>query len=226
MTEADLAAALLGPDSRTHGPRFAIHRNNVTRSLIEALSAGFPMTRRLVGDDFFAHMALQFMRQHPPHGPVMMLYGANFPAFLSGFAPVTALPYLPDVAALEQALRESYHAADVPAISLESVSGLRDAHHLTLAPSLRLIRSKWPIWAIWKASGVAPLPQAPGTDTVVLRPGFDPEPHPLPPGGGAFLATLLAGANLGQARAAGAEDLDLGAVLTLLLDGKALISLS
>jgi hypothetical protein len=224
MTQAQLAAALL---NRSGSPlsRFAIHRNNVTQSLIDALQAGFPVTQHLLGEAFFAATARTFLRQHPPRSPILMLYGADFPDFLRSFAPVQAWPYLADLAALEQAMRESYHAAGAPPIAPETLSQITETHHLTLAPALRLVRSDWPIWAIWTTKGEAPLPTSQGTDVLILRPGFDPAPHPLAPSEGRFLAALLAGQDLGQALNGAPKDFNLTAVLTLLLQGNGLVSL-
>ncbi len=90
-------------------------------------------------------MAGVFLRAYPPRDRVLMLYGAEFPEFLGAFQPVAHLGYLPDVARLEQALRESYHAADHRAADL---SGMTPEALLTrrlrLAPSARLLRSRWP----------------------------------------------------------------------------------
>ncbi len=222
MKQTKLAAALLDPDSPLPA-RFAIHRNTVFHSLMAALEAGFPVTRRLVGADFFAETARIFLRQHPPRSPVLMLYGVDFPSFLQGFAPAQSLPYLPDLAALEQALRESYHAADLPAITAEAFAKLTPVQSLRLSPALRLVRSDWPIWAIWTAKGEGPLPPVDGTDVVILRPGFDPLPHPLPCGGGVFLASLLEGQSLGQALSDTPTTFNLTAVLTLLLRGNGVV---
>ena len=52
------------PPAMTHGRmgapdarRFAVYRNNVTVGLIGALEARYPVSRRIVGDDFFRAMA-------------------------------------------------------------------------------------------------------------------------------------------------------------------------
>jgi hypothetical protein len=158
---------------------------------------------------------------------MLMLYGAEFPAFLEQFPPVAHLGYLPDVARLDQAMRESYHAADsrpLPEAEFqrlmgEDLAGLR----LSLAPSLRLIRSGWPIVSIWAANaeGAAP-PRPQAEDALVLRPEFDPRPRCLPPGGGAFVEGLLAGRNLGAAVDLAGPMLDLPAVLGLLIAGQAI----
>ena len=75
----------------------------------------------------------------------MMLYGDAFADFLARFPPVANLGYLPDVARLEQALRESYHPADSDPIATGMLATMPKAtlllSRLRFAPALRLIRS-------------------------------------------------------------------------------------
>lgn len=230
MNQAEFVAALLDPDravpaglvdpqGNPANRRFDVYRNNVAGGLTRALEAGFPAVRKLVGPEFFAAMAGVFLRNHPPQDRVLMLYGAGFADFLAAFPPVAHLGYLPDVARLEQAIRESYHAADQRAADL---SGLAPevllTRRLVLAPSARLIRSGWPVHGIWAANmRDAPAPAARAEAVLVLRPGFDPEPHLLPPGGGAFIAALCQGQRLDAAIDAGGAELDASAVLGLLI---------
>ena len=241
MTEAAFAAALLDPgrptpdwvvrpDGQPAPKRFAIYRNNVAVSLTEALQTAFPVVRKLVGEAFFAAMAGAFLRDQPPQSRIMMLYGDEFADFLSVFPPVAQLAYLPDVARLEQALRQSYHAAEAPAIAPDVLAAMPEAtlvrSRLTLAPALRLIRSPWPIHAIWRANGQGgPAPRPGAEDVLILRPDFDPIPKLLPSGGGTFVAALAAGATLAEALSS-SPDIDLPAILTLLLDGGAIVGLS
>jgi hypothetical protein len=215
---------LLDPEGQPAGRRFDVYRNNVAGGLTKALEAGFPAVRKLVGDQFFAAMAGVFLRAHPPQSRILMLYGSEFPAFLGAFQPVAHLGYLPDVARLEQAVRESYHAADHVAVPLAGLTpeALLE-RRLRLAPSARLVRSRWPVHAIWAANMAGgPAPVAGGQDVLVLRRGFDPEPHLLPFGGGDFVAALGQGQTLGAAIDAGGDGFDAGAVLGLLLGQEAI----
>lgn len=225
--EAALPPGIVDPVGRPAPERFAVYRNNVASSLTRALEAGFPTVRLLVGEAFFAATALVFLRAHPPRSRVLMLYGDAFPGFLASFPPVAHLGYLPDVARLDQAMRESYHAADSTTLfeaefhrlMAQDLTGLR----FRLQPALRLIRSDWPLHAIWAANhagGPAPLPGP--QDVVVLRPEFDPAPHRLPPGGGAFIAGLLAGHTLGDSLALAGETHDLTTSLGILIAGRAI----
>jgi hypothetical protein len=242
MSQSAFAAALLDPEAavpeglvdpwgQPAPKRFSVYRNNVASSLTRALEAAFPTVRKLVGDEFFAAMAVVFLRAHPPRSRMLMLYGAEFPAFLESFPPVGHLGYLPDVARLDQAMRESYHAADAPALDAvafqrlvgSDVAGLR----LTLAPSMRVVRSRWPVVSIWTANHEGgPSPRAVAEDAVILRPEFDPRPHCLPRGGADLIAGLLAEQQLGEAVDKAGPDLDLSAVLGVLIAGKAITGVS
>jgi hypothetical protein len=213
------AAALLdparpAPDGLTRpggapaGRRFDVYRNNVASSLIAALETAFPALRALLGDAAFRRLATAHARRHPPRGPRLMLYGADMPEFLAGFPPLRHLAYLPDLARLELARRQSYHAADAAPVAAETFAALPPARllaaRLTLAPAVRLIRSRWPVGSIWQAATDpgAPRPGSGGENVLVTRPAFDPVTTVLAPGGGTFVAALTRGDTLGQAVAA------------------------
>lgn len=220
-----IPAGLTDPQGRPDSRRFAVYRNNVIVGLTGALEAGFPVIRKLVGDEFFAAMAREFLRTNPPTSPVLLRYGSGFPAFMAGFPPVAHLPYLADVARLEIALRESYHAADAAPVSADGIAQIPPdcigGARLCLAPALRLIRSPHPVFSIWCANtrGAALGAQPGAQDVLVLRPGYDPEPHLVPAAAATFLAALQAGETLDSAIAAGGPTHDLHETLALLVAG-------
>jgi hypothetical protein len=242
MTQADFRAAVLDPglpvpigltdpQGRPAGKRFDVYRNNVAVGLTEALEAGFPVVRKLVGPDFFAAMAGLFLRQHPPASALMMHFGMDLPEFLTNFPPVTHLSYLPDVARIECALRASYHAADALPLLPARLGSLPPerllAARLTLAPSLRILRSRFSVWSIWSANthGTALPSYSRAEEFVVLRPEFDPEPHLLPPGAFDFLAALDRGETVATAIECAGDAHDLPKTIALLAKGGALTDL-
>jgi hypothetical protein len=215
---------LLGPTGAAANKRFDVYRNNVAVSLKEALCSGFPVLERLLGAEFFDAMAGVFLRSHPPSSPMLMLYGADMPAFLEGFPPVAHLPYLPDIARLELALRESYHAADADPADPARLAALPEAAlpglRLKLSPALRIVPSDYPVHGIWLANTLpdAPRPGRGAETALVTRPGFDPQVDVLSPAEGALVAALAEGVPLGEAVP---EGTDISRVLTLLLSRKA-----
>lgn len=241
MSLSEFHAALLDPDrpappgltdpeGRPAGRRFDVYRNNVAVSLTEALRQAFPVIRKLVGDEFFTAMAREHARRYPPRSPLLMFYGEDMPGFLATFPPVAHLGYLPDIARLELALRQSYHAADAKPLATEALQAMPPedflAARLRLAPALRLVRSDWPILSIWLANteGMPPPSARVAEHVLILRPEFDPAPHLLPNGGADFIAALLGNKPVAAALEA-APGLDLTTTLTLLISGGAIVGL-
>jgi hypothetical protein len=148
-----LAQAL--PPSDDSARRLAIYRNTCLSTLVNALRLSFPAVQRLVGAEFFEGGAREFIRSHPPGSANLNEYGADFPSFLSGFAPAAALAYLADVAQLEWAVNRALHADDVPSLELARL-GLLDESALSRVsfrahPGVSLLRLGFPADAIWRA---------------------------------------------------------------------------
>ncbi len=226
---------LADSSGRQAGARFNVYRNNVAVSLTEALHTGFPIVAKLLGKENMDGLAGLFLRSHPPTSPLLMHYGDTFPAFLAELPQLAHLGYLPDVARLELALRRSYHATDsVPiepqcfgAVSPEDL--MRST--LTLAPSVELIRSEWPLYDIWRfnTEDNSPKPVHVAQDVLITREEFDPVPQLLPAGGAAWIGALTQGATIGIANEDAhttTPDFDLTTCLTLLLSGGAIVSLT
>lgn len=215
---------LLDPAGRPAGKRFDVYRNNVVSSLIGALRDGFPAIYSLLGDAYFNALAGLFVRAHPPQDPRLMQYGADFPAFLTGFAPLAHLPYLADVARLELAMRSSYHAADHRAFGPAELAALPPDHvgelTLALAPSAVILRSAHPIVGIRAKALGGTLTTKSAQDVLIARRDFDPEPHVLPAGAYGFLHALQSGNTLAEAAALATDDtpeFDLSTTLSLAL---------
>ncbi|MEM8686822.1 MAG: DNA-binding domain-containing protein [Pseudomonadota bacterium] len=228
--EAPVPDGVVNPEGAPAPKRFAVYRNNVTVSLIEALATAFPVVQKIVGDEFFKAMAAEFVRAHPPSSPLLMFYGDALPGFLEQFEPVKHLTYLADVAQLEQLRRRAYHARDAEPLSAEFLATVPPEAlgtlRVTFHPAVHILCSVHPVLSIWEwNSAGAPdgtaLPQE-GEDVVILRPELDVEQRCLPPGGAVFLETLSTGAPLGEAAAAGAAQpgFDLTANITGLLESR------
>lgn len=223
---APVPDGILGADGAPTTKRFNVYRNNIVVGLKDALAAGFPATQSLVGAEFFDAMAGVFVRAHPPGSPLMPTYGAGFPAFIDGFEPAATLPYLGDVARLEFALREAYHAADAPAIDADLLADpLVFTRRVSLAPPVRVISSAYPIHQIHRAATGGPKPTGGGEDVLVTRPAYDPVMTAFPSGTAAILTALSDGLSLGAALDLAPPALDVITFFAALLSGGALTSL-
>ena len=110
----------------------------------EALAAVYPAVRRLVGEDFFANMAVLYAGQYPLNRGDLRVFGEQLADFLAQFEPLRTVPYVADVARLEWCWHESLHAAQA---SLEARAA--DGTRLCLAPHVRLLHSPFPVATIW-----------------------------------------------------------------------------
>ena len=103
----------------TDGHRFSVYRNNIAVGLIGALEARYPGSRRFAGEELFRAMARAFVHSHKPRSPVMIAYGEEFPEFVVEWEGTD--PRLVDLARLENAWVEAYHAADAAAATSETL---------------------------------------------------------------------------------------------------------
>lgn len=232
--------AIAQQNGHVSNKRFSVYRNNVYVSLVEALRAQFPVIERLVSYDFFRSMARIYVEQNLPRSPLLFQYGRSFPDFLETFEKVEDLAYLADVARIEFARTQSYHAADASSLSAQELAKIPAERFggaiLELHPSLRLIGSIYPIFSIWRANagggtaivaGEEDIPSINldqgGEDVMVLRPELQVEISFLPNGGFHFLSALKNGETIAAAAETifeGCEAFDLGALLQdLILTG-------
>jgi hypothetical protein len=234
--DPDLAvpSTLLDGLDRPAGKRFNVYRNNVIVSLKDAMTDCFPVVAKLIGPQNFASLAGLYVRAHPPSDPRMMFYGAEFPALLESFEPLAHVRYLSDVARLEIAQRQSYHAADAPLLDPAIFATLPPEDlakaKLKLAPAVVLVRSAWPILDIWHFNMTpdAPQPSAGAQDVLITRQEFDPHMHALPGGSADLIEDLQNQTPLGAALEkveADYPDFNFPALLGFLIQNGALTAL-
>jgi len=220
----------LGREGRPDARRFAVYRNNVAVGLIGAIEARYPVARRLVGEEFFRAMARAFIAAEKPLTPVLIHYGDNFPDFVAGFDPAREIAYLPDVARLENAWVEAYHAAEAPFLTLDALAKIEPkdfgALRFSAHPAARLLRFCHPAASIWAAHQGGAEPRPPehwrAEDALVARPEADVRVRVLPAGGWEFANALFAGATLAEAAETSAgEGFDPGSHLVGLIEAGA-----
>ena len=141
-----------------------VYRHNTFANLTDALAAVYPVVRRLVGEPFFEQSADGFIRRHPPRSGNLHDFGATFADFLTAFPGADNLAYLPDVARLEWACHQAFHAAEAAPLALDALGAVPPDSYgalvFQLHPSSRLLASAYPMLRIWQ----------------VNQPGFDGDP--------------------------------------------------
>lgn len=185
----------------------AVYRNNIRAAYLRVLSDAFPVVERLVGPEFFRFLAHEYFHALPPSTPLVAHYGDALPAFIERFAPASDLPYLADVARIEIAWLDAYHAADArpltPREIFDVIGASPDRARFSFHPSMRLLASPYPVHSIWRRNReceLAPTTLSPDGECVLIaRPGETVLTQTL--SGNAFdaLSALSSGAALGEA---------------------------
>jgi hypothetical protein len=162
------AHALLAPDAATpeglrawNGSdvtrRLNVHRNNVIVSLVDALVDTFAVVAQAVGEPFYRAMAASYARQSPPTSTQLWRHGEGLADFIAKFEPARPLPWLSDLARLEFARLQAWHAADAAPTTPERWSqalARPDAlarWRTPLHPSVRVLISNHAVVSIWRA---------------------------------------------------------------------------
>lgn len=212
LLDPDLATptVVAGPKSKAAVKRYNVYRNNVTVSLINALAAAFPATLRITGVDFFRAMARFYVRATPPGSPLLFDYGRDFPDFIERYEYAQSVPWLADVARIERAWLDAYHAADVQPLMPRDLAAIPPDRLVNAVlkphPAMRVIRSRFSAVTIFTASRsdgpAARVELVEPEDALLTRPALEVEVRQLPPGGAIFLSRLMTGESLGAAASA------------------------
>lgn len=135
--------------------RLDIYRNTLIHTLTRALRLSFPVTERLVGEEFFEGAAQLFIAGHPPREAWLDRFGGEFPGYLRAFPPAGSIAYLGDVAELEWAVNSALHAANVAPLDVAALGAVgpkdQDRIWFVADPSVSLLRLAFPVDAIWRA---------------------------------------------------------------------------
>ena len=153
----DLSAARLFRSGKlTAARRLEVYRHNVLTNLRGALMDIFPVVQRIVGDAFFQHAADRFIRSTPSQSGDLNQFGREWPAFLADYPHATELPYLADVARLEWAWHECFHAEDAAPLDFGRLAAIdpeeQGALFFGLHPAVRLLASAFPVMRIWQVN--------------------------------------------------------------------------
>jgi hypothetical protein len=207
--DAGTPVGVVGPNGKGAVKRYNVYRNNVTVSLIDALAGIYPAVQRLTGVEFFRAMARFHLRATPPTSPLLFEYGRDFPAFIEQYEYARSVPWLADIARIERAWLDAYHAADVEPLAADALAFVPPERLADLAftahPATRIVRSDYPaltIFAANRSDGAPTVIEAiEPEDALITRPDMEVVVRHLPPGGAEFLISLISDDPLGVAAA-------------------------
>lgn len=156
LSDDDDAALPLFADSEFDArERFALYRNNCRAGFLAALSAAYPVMRRLTGEAYFRQLILEYQFACPSPSGNLAHAGERLPEYLQTRFDGTGYEYFSDVARLESACQQVLDAADHAPLDTDRLALVepQDRPRLLFAlhPAVRLVDSPYPVVRIWEA---------------------------------------------------------------------------
>ena len=122
------------------------HANTISHARLVALEDSFPLTRAEIGVDRFNALSREYAETAEAKTCDLAQIGRHFAPFLQNAKMPAAIV---DLATIEWAWLESYHAADASPLTLEAISALAETDLLNLAvilhPSARICPLRAPL---------------------------------------------------------------------------------
>lgn len=213
---AAFAAALLDPDvpipqgigkgEQPAPKRFSVYRNNVVVSLMEALGQAYPSIKAIMGENNFKRVARNYILAHPPKSAMMQTFGGEFADFLDHFPPLAKSPFLADLARVERAWLDSWHATDFPPMEPTELAAIDPEETMQLIlcplPATTLIRSAHPVADLFDARNAWPataIDLSKGQSLLITRPHLECIVTELDLATASFADAVFSGVTLGAA---------------------------
>ena len=185
-----------------HGDSLQAYRGTLAASVERGLAAIYPSVLLHLGAGDFDALAQLYLAAHPPLRGDWAQYGGAFPHWLRAQNPggvVAALPFLPDLAALDAALYHAEAAADatLDASSLQALADDAASQRVVLHPAVGLLDCEYDVVSL-RGSGLD-APAFEPHSLMVWRSGWRAQVRRVGASEADFVRFCLAGATIGQA---------------------------
>src|SRR5262245_9563008 len=134
--------------------RLAVYRNGYPARIAESLAETYPAVAHALGDQTFAALVDRYAAAVPLTSYNLNDAGAELAEFLRDDPCTAALPFLPDLAALEWRVATAFHAFDREPIDPRALLWTVDdwaGAVLEFQPSVSVLTSRWPLLDLWTA---------------------------------------------------------------------------
>lgn len=148
------AAEFLNPQGKAAGhERMSVYAEGYPVRIHEALKECYEAVFKVTGPETFWKLASAYAQKYPSSDYNLNRAGQQFPEFLEKSGLASQWPFLLDLARLDRAVREAFHAFDEPPQDLSKLQSLPvedwEKARFVFQPSLRILKSEWPVVEIW-----------------------------------------------------------------------------
>jgi hypothetical protein len=142
-----LDAIIVGDDRLSARERVEIYANAYFYRLLDAFKEDFPATLAVIGETDFHNLVTGYLIDHPPTEPEIQHAGRHLPDFIRTRPLSERWPFIADLAHLERAMIEVFHAPDAEPLDAAMMRMVAPeewgAIRLRTHPSLRILDLGW-----------------------------------------------------------------------------------
>jgi hypothetical protein len=167
LADGGLAKVIASDDRLSAEERVDIYANMYFYRILDVLKEDFPATLAVLGADRFHNLVTGYLIEYPP-AHFSISYADNHLADFIGAHPLREeFPFLADLARMERAVIDVFHAADAVPLDADQMRAIAPADwpalKLALHPANQILKLDWNLAGILKAveQGEEPCPTVP-----------------------------------------------------------------
>lgn len=176
IAEAALPFAVVPGGTLDAAGALDVHNGGYLTRARNVLRADYPGLAHALGEDAFLALARRYVAAHPSDHPNLFRFGRRLPEFVARQRDLTDREALRDLARLEHAMVEAFHAPDAAPLDPARLGAIAEDDwadvRLVLHPSVRLLATQWPASA-WLdrllGGGPARAPDGRSAERIVLH---------------------------------------------------------
>ncbi|MGZ3621094.1 MAG: HvfC/BufC family peptide modification chaperone, partial [Candidatus Binataceae bacterium] len=146
-TRDDLDQLIEGDDRLSAAERLEIYANAYFYRILDCLKEDFPATLATLGADNFHNLVTGYLIEYPPTEPSIAYAGRYMSEFLRHHPLSERWPFIAELARLERALTEVFHAAEAEPLSAEAMRSVAPedwpAIMMRTHPALAIVDCEW-----------------------------------------------------------------------------------
>ena len=144
-----------GDERLSAAERVGIYADAYFFRLLDCLGEEFPATLAVLGPDNFAALVKGYLLVYPPAEPSILYAGRYLADFLSNHPFAERWPFIAELARLERAVLDVFHAADAPVLGVEALRAVPPeewpALKLRTHPAVKIVHTEWRLGDVLQA---------------------------------------------------------------------------
>jgi len=172
LAPGGLAQVIAGDDRLSAEERVDIYANMYFYRILDVIKEDFPATLAILGDERFHNLVTGYLIEYPPAHFSISYAGDRLADFIRDHPPREEFPFLADLARLERALIDVFHAPDSVPLDAEQMRAISPedwpALKLTAHPAHQILALEWNVAAILKSVEQGEEPSYPVRDDISM----------------------------------------------------------